>query len=82
MTAIRLMFISVEHEIGGLEMTPKKRSIAGGIGLALVGVYSWIMMSSNGAAPWAWLVLVAGLALVAVAARSPREPAPDGQTDG
>lgn len=44
---------------------------AGVAGFALLGIYSWIMTGTNGeAASWAWLVLVAAVALLAVAAQA------------
>ncbi len=44
---------------------------AGVAGFVLIGIYSWIMTATNGeAASWAWLVLVAAVALLAAAARA------------
>lgn len=40
-------------------------------GFALLGIYSWIMTGTNGtAASWAWLVLIAAVGLLAMAARA------------
>jgi hypothetical protein len=51
--------------------------------IALVGVYSWIMMASNGAAAsWAWLILVAVVLLLVVAARSERADASGDRNEG
>ena len=57
-------------------MTNTQRSITGAVGLALVGAYSWIMISSSGsAASWAWLLLAGAFASLAAAARGTAEPA-------
>ena len=53
-------------------MKSKKRLSAGAISIVLVGVYSWVMMATDGAASWAWLILLAAIALLVVAARSER----------
>jgi len=65
------MFTPVEQK--RLAMTSRKRISAGAISLVLVGVYSWIMMGSNGsAASWAWLILLAAIGMLVVAVRSYR----------
>ncbi|MCP3995865.1 MAG: hypothetical protein GY722_12500 [bacterium] len=51
-------------------MAANKRVWVGVIGIALVGVYSAIMMASNGAAAsWAWLILAAAIGAIILAAR-------------
>ena len=62
-------------------MTRKTRQAAGFSTLGLVGIYSWIMTATAGAAPWAWLLLVAAMGLLAVAA-SGRRSVPKGRHDG
>ena len=51
---------------------PGTRQLINGVaGFVLLGIYSWIMIGTNGeAASWAWLVLVAAITLLAVAARA------------
>jgi hypothetical protein len=64
-------------------MTPSKRLTAGMIAVILVGVYSVIMMASDGvAAAWAWLLLVAAAGLLIVAARSNRASSSGDRVDG
>ncbi len=51
-------------------MTTIQRSATALFGIALVGAYSWTMMSTGGsAASWAWLMLVAAFVAVGAAAR-------------
>lgn len=52
-------------------MSSAKQLAAGAVSVTLIVIYSWIMTSSNGtASSWAWLLLVAGLVFMAIAARS------------
>ncbi len=52
-------------------MLATKHVATGITGFALLGIYSWIMTGTNGeAASWAWLILVAAVALLAVTARA------------
>lgn len=54
-------------------MSGKRQLAVGIVAIALVGLYSIIMMATSGAAAsWAWLILVAVVVLVAAAARSAR----------
>jgi hypothetical protein len=49
-------------------MSNKRQATAAVIGLAGLGIYSWIMIGSSGtAASWAWLILVASLVALASA---------------
>ena len=64
-------------------MASRKRLSAGAMSIALVGVYSWIMMASNGtAASWAWLILVAVVLLLVAAAWSERADASGDRNEG
>ena len=52
-------------------MSSTQQMTAGILGLALIGIYSWIMIATNGsAATWASLILLAAIALLVTAARS------------
>lgn len=52
-------------------MSSAQQLLSGIIGFALLGVYSWVMTgSSGGAGSWAWVILVAGVVLLATTARS------------
>ena len=52
-------------------MSSTQQKTAGILGLALIGIYSWIMIATNGsAATWASLILLAAIALLVTAARS------------
>jgi hypothetical protein len=51
-------------------MSRKLQSVTGITVFALVGIYSWIMMVTAGAASYAWIILVAAIALLAVAGRA------------
>lgn len=49
----------------------KGSQIAGLVaGLALIGVYSWIMMATNGNGGWAWILLLAGIVVLVLTARA------------
>lgn len=50
-------------------MSNKSRNLIALAGVILIGVYSVVMMATSGSANWAWIILVAALALVAVSAR-------------
>jgi hypothetical protein len=56
-----------------------KTQLAGVGGIVLVGIYSVIMMTTSGAAPYAWLILAAGIALVVTAGRRVAAGKNDGQ---
>ncbi len=50
---------------------PNRGPLAAGIaGLVLIAIYSWVMMATSGSADWAWLVLLAAIALLVWSARS------------
>ena len=52
-------------------MSSTQQMTAGILGLALIGIYSWIMIATKGsAATWASLILLAAIALLVTAARS------------
>jgi hypothetical protein len=44
--------------------------LQGILSVVLVGIYSWIMMATGGAAGWAWLILAAAAVLIFTARRS------------
>ena len=51
-------------------MSSGMRIGAGIVGFALIGIYSWIMMATDGNGGWAWLLLVAGIVLLVWTARA------------
>lgn len=64
-------------------MSSTQERLSGIIGFVLIGVYSWIMMASNGeAASWAWLVLLAAVGLLAATARSVTVRSRQSRNDG
>ena len=63
-------------------MATSKRLTAGAISVVLVVVYSVIMMATDGAASWAWLVLAAAIGSLVVAARSEKSGAAAEQNHG
>ncbi len=63
-------------------MATSKRLTAGAISVVLVVVYSVIMMATDGAASWAWLILVAAIGSLVVAARSEKANAAANQNHG
>ncbi len=48
-------------------------AVAGGI--ALIIIYSVVMIATEGASPWAWLLLFAGIALLFASRRVDEPPA-------
>ncbi len=53
-----------------------KQWLAVAAGIALIVIYSVIMIAAEGASPWAWLVLFTGIALL-FASRRIDEPPPE-----
>jgi transketolase C-terminal domain/subunit len=51
-------------------MSARQRLIAVIAGIALIGVYSWVMTAADGTASWAWILLVVAIVCLAAAARS------------
>ncbi|MDH5373365.1 MAG: hypothetical protein OEX97_10520 [Acidimicrobiia bacterium] len=52
-------------------MSSKQQTATAIVALAMIGIYSWIMMASSGsAATWASLILLAAIALLVTAGRS------------
>jgi hypothetical protein len=63
------IFTSIEHDRERITMLQRYRNLTGFAALVLVGVYSAVMMATSGSAAWAWLILVAAVVLLVVAAR-------------
>ncbi len=52
-------------------MSSAQQLFRGIAGFVLLGIYSWTMIASSGSAgSWAWVILVAGVALLGTTARS------------
>ena len=50
-------------------MTTTQQQLAGLAGLVLLGIYSWIMMATNGTAAYAWIILIVAITLLVATAR-------------
>ena len=53
-------------------MTMSKQQQAGAtiVGLALIGIYSWIMVATSGSAPWAWVILLLAVVVLVATVRA------------
>ena len=73
------LFISVDHDREEISVLQKHRNLTAFAGLALIGLYSGVMMATSGSVAWAWLLLVAAIGLVSAASgRFERDHESDG----
>lgn len=67
----RGMFKSDEHRDEERKVSSKQQLISGIVGFGLIGIYSWVMMAGNGTSGnWAWVILLAAVAVLVTTARS------------